>query len=86
MSSTYPRGRLAVCAEETCQWRNFVHELTPATTCRRHPGRTEFVPEGTKLRVRCFHEGCLQNSVAVTYWHSLHAAESFQCGSHLIRV
>jgi hypothetical protein len=86
MSSTYPRGRLAICAEETCQWRNFVHELTPTTTCRRHPGQTRYVPEGTKLRVRCFHEGCLQNSVAVTYWHSLHAAESFQCASHLIRV
>jgi hypothetical protein len=86
MSSTYPRGKLAVCAEETCQWRTFVHELTPATTCRRHPGRTQYVPEGTRLRVRCFHDGCLQSSVAVTYWHGLHAAESFQCGSHLIRV
>jgi hypothetical protein len=86
MRSTYPRGRLAVCGEETCQWRNFVHELTPTTTCRRHPGRTDYVPEGTKLRVRCFHEACLQNSVLVTYWRSLHAAENFQCASHLIRV
>jgi len=86
MRSPYPRGRLAVCGEETCQWRNFVHELTPEHTCRRHPGRTDYVPDGTKLRVRCFHEGCMQNSVPVTYWHDMHTAENFQCASHLVRV
>jgi hypothetical protein len=85
MRSAFPRGKLAVCNEETCQWRNFVHDLTSTTTCRRHPGHTDYVPDGTKLRVRCFHEGCLQNSVAVTYWPTMHTAESFQCPTHLIR-
>jgi hypothetical protein len=81
----YPRGKLAVCNEEGCQWRNFVHELTPTTTCRRHPGRTDYVPDGMKLRVRCFHEGCMQTSVAVTYWRTMHIAENFQCATHLVR-
>ncbi|WP_433717792.1 hypothetical protein ACQP2Y_26815 [Actinoplanes sp. CA-051413] len=82
----HPRGRLAVCGEEVCQWRNFVHDLTPTTTCRRHPGRTDYVPDGTKLRVRCFHEGCLQSSVPVTYWHDMHTAQNFYCPTHLVRV
>jgi hypothetical protein len=81
----YPRGKLATCAEEGCQWRNFVHELTPSTSCRRHPGRTDYVPDGTKLRVRCFHDGCLRSSVPVIYWRSMHTAQNFRCPTHLNR-
>lgn len=79
----HPRGTLAVCQAQGCQWRNFVHELTPSTTCRRHPGQTAYVPDGTQLRLRCFHGDCMQMSVPVVYWHSMHTAENFRCPAHL---
>ncbi|GID91697.1 hypothetical protein ACFQFC_01280 [Amorphoplanes digitatis] len=80
----FPRGKLARCQAEGCSWRNFLNDLTPEHTCRRHPGQTDFVPDGTRLRVRCFHDGCLQNSVEVTYWRTMHHAENFQCFKHLL--
>jgi hypothetical protein len=80
----HPRGTLAVCQAEGCQWRNFVHELTPATACRRHPGQTQSVPDGTSLRVRCFHGDCTQASVPVVYWRSMHTPENFRCPAHLM--
>jgi hypothetical protein len=41
MSSAYPRGRLAICAEETCQWRNVVRD--PTTTTESFPCGSDLI-------------------------------------------